>query len=279
MALAQDRGCARLNLSELQSALNSRRKLCVLGYGLSDELDLPHFDDVLSGVWSGVPKNIDPFVDSRAKKAVLNWFAWRMRLIAKVRPSRMAAVCAELQRVLDLSMIATQTVDAYWRLGGMRDVQELYGDVFDGRCLRCGDNTSFPTWQEAVSAWELPCMVCGGAVLPDVAMFGWNRKELLLDRFLAAVKEAEVIILVGVSEVLAPFRNGRLPGDFRGRILEILPEAFVLSDRSILKRARREDLFGEFEKARGRLLEMRGAVGLGAGLEDLLQLSKALKCF
>lgn len=277
--MEQDRICARRNLSELQRALNCRRKFCVLGYGLSEELDLPHFDDVLSGVWSGVPKNIDPFVNSRARKTVLNWFAWRMRQIAKVRPKRMVEVCVELQKVLGLSMIATQTVDAYWRLGGMRDVQELYGDVFDGSCLQCGNNFSSSTWQEAVFAWEIPCKACGGAVLPDVAMFGWNRKALLLDRFLAAVKEAEVIILVGVSPALAPFRNGRLPDDFRGRVLDIQPHEFVLSDSATSMRTRREELFGEFEKTRERRLEMHGAVNFGASLEDLLQLSKALRCF
>jgi len=222
-----------LNLSRLKQILSSKRLVCLVGYGLSEEAGIPHFHDILSGVWSSAPRNIDPFDHGYGCTTVVSWFDWRRQLINKKDRSGYFQAILELKHSLKNMLVATQTVDGQLRLAGLLDVRELYGNIFKGRCCKCGN--------EGEISERIVCVACGGRILPDVSVFGWNQKTETLQTVQSAVNAAEAIILVGTDPSLAPLQE-LYATNHTCQILEVVPNRFSLSDRSILLKATTSEL-------------------------------------
>ena len=203
MTTKQGKATAHLGLTELRRALKREQTAAVVGYALSEEAGIPQFDAILGGVWAGAPKNIDPFNDRYGRESVLGWFGWRMRLILKKNHGPFFQAIRDLKTALSLSMVATQAVDGQLRFSGMYDVLALYGNIFDGRCRRCGMSTPLLSPEMMLPGMHITCDVCGGSVFPDVSMFGWNQKTETQDQARAILAKADTLVLIGADLSLA----------------------------------------------------------------------------
>lgn len=254
-----------LNLSRLKQILSSKRLVCLVGYALSEEAGIPHFHDILSGVWSSAPRNIDPFDNGYGRTTVASWFDWRRQLINKKDRSGYFQAILELKRSLKNMLVATQTVDGQLRLAGLQDVCELYGNIFEGRCCKCGI-------EEEVSE-RISCVACGGSILPDVGMFGWNQKTETLQTVQSAVNAAEAIILVGTDPSLAPLQE-LYAKNHTCQILEVVPSGFSFSDRSIRLKATTSELSDQLIKEHEVHVPPPGGHSICDSLKFLSQLVK-----
>jgi NAD-dependent SIR2 family protein deacetylase len=127
--------------------------------------------------------------------------------------------------------VITQNVDGLHQAAGSREVVELHGALARVRCLDCGDMTSRDELQERMLAanpvWSVehtpiapdgdaelgavidesriaefevvPCLVCGGVLMPDVVFFGGSVPRPTLDAAWALFDQAEVLLVAGSS--------------------------------------------------------------------------------
>lgn len=262
----------QLNLTALQRVVNSKKLVCLVGYGLSEEAgnpQIPQFDGILKGVWSSKPGNINPFDSGKGQETVLGWFNWRKQIInRKSRIGYFDSIC-KLKQALESMLVATQCVDGQLRLTDLPEVHELYGNIFEGRCGQCGGQED--------SGKHISCTVCGGCIFPDVSMFGWNQKVETQRTVLTAVTSADAIILVGTDPMLAPLHE-LYATNYSCRILEVVPTGLMLSDQVTRLKATASELSDLLKQESGIQLPPPGLHSIIDSLKFLTQLINGMKC-
>ena len=261
----------QLNLAALQGVINSKKLVCLVGYGLSEEAgnpQIPQFDGILKGVWSSTPGNIDPFDNGKGQETVLGWFNWRKQMInRKNRIGYFDSIC-KLKQSLESMLVATQCVDGQLRLTDLPEVHELYGNIFNGRCSKCGIPEDI--------GMRASCSACGGLIFPDVSMFGWNQKLETQRTVLTAVTSADAIILIGTDLMLAPLHE-LYATTYSCRILEVVPNGLTLSDHATRLKATASELSDLLKRERGIHLPPPGQHSIIGSLKYLTQLVTEMK--
>ncbi len=271
MSHKYEKSTGELTLTALQQVINSKKIVCLVGYGLSEEAgnpQIPQFDGILKGVWSSTPGNINPFDNSKGQETVLGWLNWRKQIINKKNRIGYFDSIVKLKQSLESMVVATQCVDGQLRLTELPEVHELYGNVFDGRCSRCGSQED--------SGKHMLCTVCGGFIFPDVSMFGWNQKLETQRTALTAVHSADAIILIGTDPMLAPLHE-LYATNYSSQILEVVPTGLALSDLATRLKATASELSDHLNSESGIHLPPPGEHSIIANLKFLSQLVKEMK--
>jgi NAD-dependent deacetylase len=191
------------DLAQAASLISRARRIAVLtGAGISAESGILTFRG-LGGLWQGR----DPFslATPEAFRAdptlVWEFYNWRRALVSQAAPNPGHVALAELAtRVPSLTLI-TQNVDRLQQRAGSRDVLELHGNLYDMRCVDCGQTAD----RTGVTLPPLPtCDVCGSLARPAVVWFGealppatWSAAEL-------AARSSDLLLVVGTSAVVYP---------------------------------------------------------------------------
>jgi NAD-dependent deacetylase len=193
--------------------LGSGCTVALTGAGVSVPSGIPDFRTPETGLWS----NVDPIevahVDVFERDPARFWSYYRPRFheLGDRRPNDAHEALAELERRSLLDGVITQNIDRLHRAAGSRNVVEVHGSIATSTCTACGEE--YPVERvEALfdAAGVAVCASCGGAVKPDVVLFG----ELLPEAAMAAAQElaerAELMLCVGSSLVVHPV--AALPG-------------------------------------------------------------------
>ncbi len=217
------------HLDTLHRALAERRFLVLTGAGISTSSGIPDYRDS-EGVRRGkAPMMYQEFLatpQARRRywaRAMLGWP--RVRI---AQPNNAHRALATLQQRQRISGLITQNVDTLHDQAGSHDVIELQGSLHRVLCLDCqlrsprdgvqrqmeianpylaqvhavqapdGDTLLDPTFEEQ---FQVPrCPHCDGErVKPDVVFFGENVAPATAARAMAAVAQAEGLLVVGSS--------------------------------------------------------------------------------
>jgi NAD-dependent deacetylase len=175
------------------------------GAGVSAESGVPTFrGGAGTAVWRGMAAtelSSAAMVGSNLG-LVWEWFEYRRGLIAACEPNPAhRAVAAWQDRFASLTL-ATQNIDGLHAKAGSRDVLELHGNIWRGRCTRCASVEELA----ATPLAEVPpaCSACGAPLRPDVVLFGEYLPAGVFDRAAAAAERADLCFVVGTSAVVFP---------------------------------------------------------------------------
>lgn len=128
---------------------------------------------------------------------------YRTRMIALgAKPNQAHLKLAELERAGKLAAVVTQNIDGLHQAAGSKNVLELHGSVHRNVCQRCGRVYS----AEWVMGTEgVPrCPECGGAIKPDVVLYGESLDKRVLLASVKAIESADLLIIGGTSLVVYP---------------------------------------------------------------------------
>ena len=217
------------HLDTLHRAMAEKRFLVLTGAGISTSSGIPDYRDG-EGVRRGkAPMMYQDFLaTAQARRrywarAMLGWP--RVRL---ARPNKAHQALAALQQRGIISGLITQNVDTLHDQAGSHEVIELHGSLHRVLCLDCqqrsgrdviqrrmeidnphfahvhavqapdGDTLLDPVFEER---FQVPCCPhCEGQRLkPDVVFFGENVAPATAARAMAAVNDAEGLLVVGSS--------------------------------------------------------------------------------
>lgn len=217
------------HLDTLYRAMAERRFVVLTGAGISTSSGIPDYRDS-EGVRRGkAPMMYQEFLatpQARRRywaRAMLGWP--RVRI---AQPNKAHLALATLQQRERISGLITQNVDTLHDQAGSQDVIELHGSLHRVLCLDCqqrserdviqrvmedqnpylagvdavqapdGDTLLDPAFEER---FQVPhCPHCNGQRLkPDVVFFGENVAPQTAAKAMAAVQQAEGLLVVGSS--------------------------------------------------------------------------------
>lgn len=190
------------------------------GAGISADSGVPTFRGP-GGLWREFkPEELaTPEAFHRDPKLVWEWYEWRRGLIRDAKPN---AAHEAVARLADAAVV-TQNVDNLHAIAGSRDVIELHGNIFRVRCTR--EHRAHMRYEPFP---EIPPRCgCGALLRPDVVWFGESLPQHSVQRAVAAMHWADLLLVIGTSGVVYPAAG--FISYFRGLSIEINPEASAVS--------------------------------------------------
>jgi NAD-dependent deacetylase len=192
--------------------------IALTGAGISVPSGIPDFRTPGEGIWEKVDPMEVAHIDAFRRDPARFWgfYRQRLRMLGDKEPNGAHRALAELERRGLLEAVITQNIDTLHTRAGSERVIEVHGSIRTSSCQTCG--AQFPLVQvESLFGQDgaALCAECGGAVKPDVVLFG----ELLPDRAMAAAESlaarADLMLCVGSSLEVYPVAG--LPSVTLGR--------------------------------------------------------------
>lgn len=100
-----------------------------------------------------------------------------------------------------LDAIVTQNIDGLHQKAGSHTVYELHGSVLRNYCTRC--HKFYPA-EFIRDAQDIPCCTCGGIVKPDVVLYEESLDGKTIEKSVAAIAGADLLIVAGTSLTVYP---------------------------------------------------------------------------
>ncbi len=172
------------------------------GAGVSAESGVPTFRGA-GGLWRSFRAEdlATAAAFARDPRLVWEWYDWRRRQLAAVRPNTAHDALASFAARAPGFTLVTQNVDGLHDAAGSADVIKVHGDIWDLRCTRCG----FAARDTRVPLPELPprC-TCGATLRPGVVWFGEALPADAWARAQNAAVSCGVFLVVGTSALVYP---------------------------------------------------------------------------
>jgi NAD-dependent deacetylase len=177
------------------------------GAGISVPSGIPDFRTPETGLWA----NVDPMevahIDVFERDPARFWSYYRPRFqsLGDKRPNAAHEAVAELERRGLVAGVITQNIDRLHGAGGSRNVVEVHGSIETSSCTRCAAVFDLEQVEGLFDADGVAiCSICGGAVKPDVILFGELLSESAMARARDLAERAELMICVGSSLAVYP---------------------------------------------------------------------------
>jgi NAD-dependent deacetylase len=224
---------------EVVDAVRGARRVAVVsGAGMSADSGVPTFRDAQTGLWAQYDAEdlATPDAWERDPAFVWAWYLWRFERVRAVEPNAGHRAVARWSRAdgVESVTVVTQNVDDLHERAGSVDVVHLHGSLSSYRCSVCeaphADPVDVPA-QETERIEPPNCAACGGLVRPGVVWFGELLPRNAWERGVAAVEEADLVVVVGTSGLVHPAAG--LPVIARGTgavVVEVNPHETDVSD-------------------------------------------------
>ena len=126
-------------------------------------------------------------------------------------------VLARWEQEGKLSAVVTQNIDGLHQKAGCQRVCELHGSVLRNYCIRCGKAYSAEFIKSSIG---VPTCDCGGIVKPDVVLYEESLDGNTLEKSIAAIQNADLLMVAGTSLTVYPAAG--LVNYYRGNRLVLI---------------------------------------------------------
>lgn len=133
---------------------------------------------------------------------------------------------AQWEREGRLLAVVTQNIDGLHQKAGSQRVYELHGSVLRNYCTRCGQ---FYPAEFVKEARGIPRCSCGGIVKPDVVLYEEGLDQDVMEKSVAAIAGADLMIVAGTSLTVYPAAG--LVNYYRGNRLVLINRDATPYDR------------------------------------------------
>jgi NAD-dependent deacetylase len=185
----------------------SRRAVALTGAGVSVPSGIPDFRTPETGLWA----KVDPMevahigVFERDPERFWSYYRPRFQALGDKEPNRAHEALAELERRGLIEGVITQNIDRLHRAAGSENVIEVHGSIEASSCLDCGASFGLEEIEELFDGRGVAiCAACGGAVKPDVVLFGELLPEEAMARASELAEGADLMLCVGSSLAVHP---------------------------------------------------------------------------
>jgi len=185
----------------------SRRAVALTGAGVSVPSGIPDFRTPETGLWAKVDPMEVAHVDVFEREPERFWSYYRPRFeaLGDKEPNRAHEALAELERRGLIEGVITQNVDRLHRAAGSENVIEVHGSIETSSCTGCGTAFGLEEMDALFDRRGVAlCSACGGAVKPDVVLFGEMLPIEAIERATELAEEADLMLCVGSSLAVHP---------------------------------------------------------------------------
>ena len=206
----------------LQQYIDQARSIVFFGgAGVSTESGVPDFrsvDGLYHQKWDYPPETILSHTFFVGQTGEFYRFYKEKLLISGVQPNAAHKKLAELEQAGKLTAVITQNIDGLHQAAGSKNVLELHGSVHRNYCRRCRKFFDADYMKNAV---DIPlCDACGSIIKPDVVLYEEGLDGDTLERAVAALQSADLLLIGGTS--LAVYPAAGLIRYFGGRYIVLL---------------------------------------------------------
>lgn len=188
---------------------NTENAVFLTGAGISTESGIPDFRSP-GGLYSD-PSNVNVFEISSfiADPSIFYRFWSRfLPVVEKAQPNPAHRAIAQLQNSRRVTVV-TQNIDDLHQRAGSQAVWSVHGTMASCRCLKCGARKDTSELAPIIRRGEVPYHSCGGVFKPEVTFFGEGLPEIDWTNSQNAIREADLLCLIGTS--LSVFPAAGLP--------------------------------------------------------------------
>lgn len=223
------------NIRKLQNMISESDNIVFFGgAGVSTESGIPDFrsvDGLYNQTYDYPPETILSHSFFLSKMEEFYRFYHDKMLCTSAKPNAAHKKLAQLEQAGKLKAVITQNIDGLHQMAGSREVLELHGSVHRNYCMRCAKQFDIHYMVEHTG---IPyCDECGGSVKPDVVLYEEGLDSTTLQKSIAYISNAQVLIIGGTS--LAVYPAAGLIDYYRG-------DRLVLINRSATPMDKRADL-------------------------------------
>lgn len=198
------------------------------GAGVSTESGIPDFrsvDGLYNQTYDYPPETIISHSFYRRNSEEFYRFYKDKMLFPHAEPNAAHLALAELEKQGKLRAVITQNIDGLHQLAGSREVLELHGSVHRNYCVRCG---KFYNLEQVMGMDGVPRCDCGGMIKPDVVLYEEGLDQATLQKAVAYIRQADVLIVGGTSLTVYPAAG--LIDYYQGNKLVLINKAVTAMD-------------------------------------------------
>lgn len=193
------------------------------GAGVSTESGIPDFrsvDGLYNQKYDYSPETILSHTFYRRKTEEFYRFYKDKMIFLNAKPNAAHEKLALWEKEGKCKAVITQNIDGLHQMAGSKNVLELHGSVLRNYCEDCG---KYYSAEYILEARGIPTCECGGGIKPDVVLYEEGLNEQILQKSIAAIVNADVLIVGGTS--LAVYPAAGLLDYYRGNKLILINKA------------------------------------------------------
>ena len=198
------------------------------GAGVSTESGIPDFrsqDGLYHQKYDYPPETILSHTFFMRKPEEFFKFYRDKMLCDTAKPNAAHLKLAELEQAGKLKAVITQNIDGLHQAAGSKEVLELHGSVLRNHCTRCG---RFYGLDDILKMKGVPKCGCGGVIKPDVVLYEEGLDNEVIERSIAHIRKADMLIIGGTSLVVYP--AARLIDYYHGNKLVLINKSATSRD-------------------------------------------------
>jgi NAD-dependent deacetylase len=185
----------------------SRRVVALTGAGVSVPSGIPDFRTPETGLWAKVDPMEVAHISVFEQEPERFWSYYRPRFssLGDKEPNLAHEALAELERRGLIEGVITQNIDRLHRAAGSENVIEVHGSIETSSCTACGASFGLEEVDDLFDERGVAvCAACGGAVKPDVVLFGEMLPAEAIERATELAEAADLMLCVGSSLAVHP---------------------------------------------------------------------------
>jgi len=194
----------------------SERTVALTGAGISVPSGIPDFRSPGTGLWENVDPmevaHIDVFLNDPGR--FWSYYRPRFGMLSDKQPNPAHHALALLEQRGMLDAVITQNIDTLHRKAGSNKIVEVHGTIDSGSCWTCKRSYPRADIEPLFDADGVARCQCGGAVKPDVVLFGELLPEQAMLEAHMLCERADLLLCVGTSLEVYPVAG--LPSVTRG---------------------------------------------------------------
>lgn len=175
------------------------------GAGVSTESGIPDFrsvDGLYNQKYAYPPETILSHTFFQEHTEEFYRFYQDKMLALEAKPNAAHLKLAQWEKNGRLKAVITQNIDGLHQAAGSQNVLELHGSVHRNYCTKCG---KFFDAHYMKAAQGVPyCDACGGLIKPDVVLYEEGLDMDVLEKAVAYIAQADVLIVGGTWLVVYP---------------------------------------------------------------------------
>ncbi len=186
------------------------RIVALTGAGISTPSGIPDFRSPGSGLWQKFnPMEVASIIAFRQNPA--GFYAWVRPLaqtIFNAEPNAAHRALAKLEAHGKLATIITQNIDGLHQAADSAHVLEVHGHTREVTCVRCyKTQPARPALEKFMKTNKVPTCECGGTLKPNVILFGEQLPVQPMVEAKSAMREADLVLVIGSSLEVAPISD------------------------------------------------------------------------